>query len=102
MPKLYGAAAKAHAKKVAKRKRKAGAKKGAKKHATKKHATKKRATKKRASSTTHAHTSFLRGYHDGHGDVCMKRPLRKIRAGAKDAYSRGYRAGTREARAEKR
>jgi hypothetical protein len=98
MPKLYGAAAKAHAKKVAKRKRKAGAKKGATK---KRAAPKKHATKKRASST-HAHASFLRGYHDGHGDVCAHRPLRKVRAGARDAYSRGYRAGTREARVEGR
>ena len=101
--KLFGAAAAAHKKAQAKKKRAAAHKKGAtKKHATKKHATKKRAGAKRVASSTHHAASFLRGYHDGHGDVRAKRPLRKIRAGAKDAYSRGYRAGTREARAEHR
>lgn len=92
---LHGAALAAHKKAQAKKKRAAAHKKGAKKGAHKKGA-------KRVASSTHHAASFLRGYHDGHGDVRAKRPLRKIRAGAKDAYSRGYRAGTREARAEHR
>ena len=96
---LHGAALTAHKKAQAKKKRAAAHKKGAKKGAAKKGAHK---GAKRVASSTHHAASFLRGYHDGHGDVRAKRPLRKIRAGAKDAYSRGYRAGTREARAEHR
>lgn len=81
--KLYGAAAAAHAKKQGKR---GGAKKGAKK-----------GTKK---SAAHHGGSYLKGYHDGHSDVRAGRPLRKV-GSTKYPYSRGYRAGVREARSEK-
>ena len=86
MPKkLYGAAAKAHAKKMAKK----GRKKSGKKHAAKKHA-KPRATRS---------GTFMQGLHAGIADVHHARPLRKTGA-RKDDYSLGYRAGVAQGRRE--
>lgn len=44
--------------------------------------------------------SFLQGFHDGRGDVKAGRPLRNLGRNARDAYSRGYRDGVRDARLE--
>lgn len=44
--------------------------------------------------------SFLQGFREGRNDVIAGRPLRHLGTGAKDAYSRGYREGVRDARLE--
>lgn len=86
--------------------------------AAKKKAKKKAAepTKKRAkrASGTHAHGGahargggalheYQRGFADGVADVRHKRPLRKIpKSGGGSPFGRGYIAGLKEARAERR